>query len=172
MLKEMGGVMIFAGCLGLGMWYRGQLTGRVKALRLLKSILELLSSEIRYGRATLPECCRHVALQLPASFCQAMREVDERMRRNDGDTFTSVFCECMRKPLKELPLREEDREDFLGFVSESGFMDGQMQLQALERSCKLLADTMERLQKENIEKCRIAVGFGAMGGLLLILVLW
>lgn len=172
MLKGMGGVMIFAGCLGLGVWYRGQLTGRVKALRLLKSILELLSSEIRYGRATLPECCRHIALQLPASFCKAMQEVDERMSRNDGETFTSVFCECMRNPLKELPLREEDREDFLGFVYESGFMDGQMQLQTLERSCKLLADTTERLQKENVEKCRIAVGLGAMGGLLLILVLW
>lgn len=172
MLKGMGGIMIFMGCLGLGMWYRGQLTGRVKALRLLKSILELLSSEIRYGRATLPECCRHIALQLPASFCKAMQEVDEKMRRNDGDTFTSVFCECMRKPLEELPLREEDREDFFGFVSESGFMDGQMQLQTLERSCKLLADTTERLQKENVEKCRMAVGLGAMGGLLLILVLW
>ena len=172
MLKSVGGIMIFAGCLGLGVWYRVQLTGRVKALRLLRSILELLSGEVRYGRATLPECCRHIAPQLPSSFCRAMQEVDERMRRNDGDTFTSVFCECMRKPLKELPLQEEDREDFLGFVSESGFMDSQMQLRTLERSCKLLTDTTERLQRENVEKCRMAVGLGAMGGLFLILVLW
>ena len=172
MLKGIGGIMIFTGCLGLGVWYRGQLTGRVKALRLLKSILELLSSEIRFGRATLPECCRHIALQLPTSFCKAMQEVDERMRRNDGDTFAAVFCECMRKPLKELPLREEDREDFLGFASEAGFMDGQMQLRTLERSCRLLADTTDRLQRENDDKCRIAVGLGVMGGLLLILVLW
>ena len=172
MLKGIGGVMIFAGCLGLGVWYRGQLTGRVRALRLLKRILELLSGEIRYGRATLPECCRHIAVHLPTAFCNAMQEVDERMRRNDGDTFPSVFCKCMRKPLNELPLREEDRENFLGFVSESGFMDSQMQLQTLDRSCKLLADTTERLQKENVEKCRMAVGLGAMGGLLLILMLW
>ena len=172
MLKGIGGVMIFVGCLGLGVWYRGQLTGRVRALRLLKRILELLSGEIRYGRATLPECCRHTAAHLPESFGKAMQEVDERMRRNNGDTFPTVFCECMRKPLSELPLREEDREDFLGFVFESGFMDSQMQLQALERSCRLLADTTERLQKENVDKCRMAVGLGVMGGLLLILVLW
>ena len=164
--------MVFADCLGLGLWYRGQLTGRVRALRLLKSILELLSSEIRYGRATLPECCKHVASDLPAPFCDALREVDERMRKNDGDTFAAVFCECMRKPLEELPLRREDRENFLGFTSEGGFPDGQMQLRTLERSLELLADTAERLQKENVEKCRMAVGLGAMGGLLLILVLW
>ena len=172
MLKGIGGILIFTGCLGLGVWYRGQLTGRVKALRLLRSILELLSSEVRYGRATLPECCRHIALQLPASFCRAMQEVDERMRRNDGDSFVAVFCECMRKPLMELPLREEDRKDFLSFASEEGFMDSQMQLRTLERSCKLLTDTTEELQRENVEKCRMAVGLGAMGGLLLILMLW
>ena len=172
MLRGIGGVMIFMGCLGLGVWYRGQLTGRVRALWLLKGVLELLSSEIRYGRATLPECCRHAASQLPAPFCEALREVDERMRRNDGDTFAAVFCECMSKPLKELPLRKEDRDNFLGFASEEGFLDGQMQLRTLERSSELLSDTAERLQKENVEKCRMAVGLGAMGGLLLILVLW
>lgn len=172
MLKGIGGVMIFMGCMGLGVWYRGQLTGRVKALRLLKSILELLASEVRYGRATLPECCRHVASQLPAPFCEALREVDERMRRNDGDTFAAVFFECMRKPLEELPLRSEDRENFLGFASGEGFQDGRMQLRTLERSSELLSDTVERLQKENVEKCRMAVGLGVMGGLLLILVLW
>ena len=172
MLKGIGGAMVFMGCLGLGLWYRGQLTGRVKALRLLKSILELLFSEIRYGRATLPECCRHVASQLPAPFSEALREVDERMRKNEGDTFAAVFCECMRKPLEELPLRRDDRENFLSFASEGGFSDRQMQLRTLERSSELLSDTAERLQKENVEKCRMAVGLGAMGGLLLILVLW
>ena len=172
MLKGIGGIMIFMGCLGLGVWYREQLTGRVRALRLLKSILELLSSEVRYGRSTLPECCRHVASQLPTPFCEALREVDERMHKNDGDTFAAVFCECMKKPLEELPLRREDRENFLGFASEGGFSDRQMQLRTLERSSELLSDTAERLQRENVEKCRMAVGLGAMGGLLLILVLW
>ena len=172
MLKGAGGIMIFAGCLGLGVWYRGQLTGRVKALRFLKGILELLSSEVRYGRSTLPECCGHVALQLPAPFCKAFQEVNEGMRKNNGDTFAKVFCECMRKPLEELPLRKEDRENFLGFASEGGFMDSQMQLRTLECSSRLLADTAERLERENVEKCRMAVGLGAMGGLLLILVLW
>jgi stalled ribosome rescue protein Dom34 len=32
--------------------------------------------------------------------------------------------------------------------------------------------TEEQLVRENEEKCRMAVGLGAMGGLLLILVLW
>lgn len=172
MLKGIGACFIFAGCLGLGIWYRGQLTGRVRALRLLKSILELLSSEVRYGRATLPECCRHTADQLQPPFSDALREVDERMRENTGATFAEVFEQCMEDPLKTLPLKEADRGNFLQFVSESGFTDRQMQLRVLERSGELLEGTVESLERENAEKCRMAVGLGAMGGLLLILVLW
>lgn len=171
-MKAIGAAMIFAGCLGLGLWYRGQLTGRVRALRLLKSILELLSGEVRYGRATLPECCRHGAEQMPEPFAGAMRAVDLKMRENRGDTFAEVFRECMREPLEALPLKAQDREDFLQFASRSGFVDEQMQLRVMERSGELLAGTVERLERENAEKCRMAVGLGAMGGLLLILVLW
>ena len=62
MLRTLGGCMIFTGCLGLGIWYRFQLEGRIKALRVLQNLLELMAGEVRYGRATLPECCGHGAL--------------------------------------------------------------------------------------------------------------
>ena len=172
MLRGIGGIMIFAGCLGLGLWHRSQLTGRVSSLRLLGHLLELLTSEIRYGRATLPECCRHAAAQMPKPFADAMRQVEERMRENTGATFAEVFRECLSGPLKDLPLKTEDRVAFFHFLSESGFMDRQMQMRIMEQSCELMADTVKILERENAEKCRMAVGLGAMGGLLLILVLW
>lgn len=172
MLKGIGGVMIFTGCLGLGLWYRGQLTGRIRALRMLRGILELLSSQVRYGRATLPECCRHVAVQLAPPLDQAFRTVAERMQENTGASFAQVFREQMAEYLGELPLTSEDRETFLQFASETGFLDGQMQLRVMEQSGELLAGTAERLERESTEKCRMALGLGVMGGLLLILVLW
>lgn len=172
MLKGIGGIMVFSGCLGLGFWYREQLNGRIRALRMLGSILELLGSQVRYGRATLPECCRHVSVQLDPPFEQAFRGVAERMRDNTGASFAEVFREYMEEPLKELPLTREDRETFLKFASETGYLDGQMQLRAMEQSEELMAGKVERLERENADKCRMAVGLGVMGGLLLILVLW
>ena len=41
-----------------------------------------------------------------------------------------------------------------------------------EQSMELLGSTEERLERENAEKCRMAVGLGAMSGMLLILILW
>lgn len=74
--------------------------------------------------------------------------------------------------MKELPLKPEDREAFLRFLPESGYMDGQMQLLSIQRSRALLEETMDRLERDNGEKCRLAVGLGAMSGILLVLILW
>lgn len=172
MLRGLGGIMILSGCLGLGFWYRGQFSGRIKALRMLGSILELLASQVRYGRAALPECCLHVAAQLDPPFEQAFRGVAEKMQENTGASFVAVFREYMEEPLKGLPLTVEDRENFLQFASETGYLDSQMQLRVMEQSGELMAGTVERLEMENADKGRVAVGLGVMGGFLLILVLW
>lgn len=172
MVRILGGCMIFSGCLGLGLWYRSRLQGRTRALRSLGDILELLAGEIRYGRATLPECCSHAVGFLPAFFAEAFRKIGSRMEENTGASFGEIFREEMGGILEELPLEEEDRKNFLRFTSQTGFMDGQMQLRAIEQSLELLRGTWEKLEQENTEKCKMAVGLGALGGLLLILVLW
>lgn len=171
-LKGIGGVMIFSGCLGLGLWYREQLTGRIRALRVLCGILDLLASQVRYGRAMLPECCHNVAAQLEPPLDQVFRTVASRMQENTGASFARVFREQLTEQLEEMPLTSDDREIFFQFVSETGFSDGQMQLRVMEQSGEQLAGTAKRLEKESAEKCRMALGLGIMSGLLLILVLW
>lgn len=172
MVRLLGSCMIFSGCLGLGMWYRSRMTGRIRALCSLGNILELLAGEVRYGRATLPECCGHAARHLPVPFGEAFCAISRRMEENRGETFGEAFREEMGKAMAELPLNAEDRENFLQFADQTGFMDGKMQTRALEQSMELLRGARERLEGEIAKKGRMAVGLGAMGGLLLILVLW
>lgn len=171
MLRLAGACMILTGSLGLGLWYRQQLMGRVSALRAMCGILNLLSGEIRYGRGTLPECCEQAADRLPGAWGTALQRVADRMRENTGESFAGVFRECMGEPLEELPIKEGDREEFLRFVSAGTFGDGQMQLGLIEKSRELLEQKAQALAKENVEKCRMATGLGALGGLLIILVL-
>lgn len=171
MLKLLGGCMVCGGCLGLGIWYRAQLLGRVRALRSLENILELLAGEVRYGRAALPECCSHAARFAPPPFDAAFGRVGCRMEENTGRTFGEVFREELAEGLAALPLKAEDREEFLQFTSQTGFADSRMQLRTIEQSAERLRQTREKLERENGEKCRMAVGLGAMGGLLLVLIL-
>lgn len=172
MLRLAGACMILGGSFGLGLWYRRQFTGRVRALRELCAALGLFGSEIRYGRRTLPECCGHVADRVSGPLGGAFRQVAERMGENTGMSFARVFRECMEEPLREMPLKEEDREEYLRFVSAGTFGDGQMQLELIGQSREQMESRAAALEQENAEKCRMAVGLGAMGGLLIILVLY
>lgn len=172
MARILGSCMIFSGCLGLGIWYRLQMAGRIRTLRHMIHILDLLAGEVRYGRTTLPECCSRLARYLAEPFQEVFLQVGRRMEENTGTSFGEVFREEMEEKLREMPLQEEDRDNFFRFTGQTGFADGQMQLHAIEQSAELLKRTVEKLEQENAEKCRMAVGLGAMGGLLLVLVLW
>lgn len=171
MLKVIGAVMILTGCAGTGLWYRSRFLGRIRALRQLAAILELLCSEIRYGRATLPECCGHAASRLPEEYRGAFRRIAERMRENTGESFAAVFAGETGKALDSLPLKEADRQEFLRFATQGSFADGQMQLRVIEQSREQLLKTVAVLESESADKCRMAIGLGAMSGLMIILVL-
>ena len=171
MLRLAGGCMIMGGSLGLGLWYRAQFIGRVRALRSLRRILELFCGEVRFGRTTLPECCGQLAGYVEPGFREAFRQVEREMAENEGRSFGEVFAERTGAVLAALPLTREDREIFLQFTGQPGFADSAMQLRTLEQSIELLKAAEERLSSENTEKCRVVVGLGAMGGMFLVLLL-
>ena len=172
MFKGIGSILILAGSFGLGLLYRERMNGRIRALQQLMDILELLESEVRYGRSVLPECCKRVGEQTGGSLGEALSEVARRMQENEGISFSDVFTEVTASVLEEMPLVKEDRKTFIRFASPVGFTDGQMQQRAMEQCRERLGKTKEKLEQENAEKGRIAVGLGAMSGLLLILILW
>ena len=172
MLRVLGSLMILAGSFGIGLWYRAQFNGRLRAVRTLRAILERLCSEVRYGRSTLPECCSHAAKNFPPPFGGALEKTGQRMRDNTGISFGETFQTEFEEALSELPLHREDRESFLQFTRQACHADGQMQLRMMEESIERLVQTEKALEEENAGKCRMAVGLGAMSGMLLILILW
>lgn len=163
--------MIVGGCLGMGLWYREAFRGRLEALRNLQRILEMLISEIRYGRSTLPECCGHIAGRLQEPYRSCFVTIHDRVVENTGVIFGQIFREQMEECLKGLPLEEADRRCFFTLFGENGFEDETMQIRSIEQCKELLLSTIGRLERENTEKCRMAVGLGAMSGLLLVIIL-
>lgn len=163
--------MIISGSLGMGLWYRDRMLGRLEALRELLKMQEMLVSEIRYGKATLPECCLHLADHLSEPYQGTLRQIYDEMAKNTGAGFGQVFQSYMEKCLEGLPLTADDRNIFLTLFSEKGFEDNGMQIRTIEQSGEQLQNTIDRLEKEKVEKCRMAVGLGAMSGLLLLVVL-
>ncbi len=128
-------------------------------------------SEIRYGKSTLPECCKRIGERQQEPYRSSLLRVYHIMEENKGEGFDTVFCRQMEECFDKLPLTKEDREQFLGFARGNSFEDGRMQLKNIESSRELLKLTVTGLEKENAQKCRMAVGLGAMSGLLLVIIL-
>ncbi len=137
----------------------------------MQEILEIMMSEIGYGNATLPECCKRIGERQGEPFKSGFVRIYETMRAQGGESFSTVFCSVMGETLKELPVTEEDKTVFLSFATGQSFEDGAMQLRTIERSKEVLKKIATGLEAENAEKSRLAVGLGAMSGLLLVIVL-
>ncbi|MCM1045787.1 MAG: stage III sporulation protein AB [Candidatus Gastranaerophilales bacterium] len=153
------------------MWYREQFRSRLSILRRLGEILDLLMSEVRYSRSTLPECCRHVAERTGEPFQSCLGEIYEEMRCNSGICFGEVFAEKMGRCLEGVPLTSQDRDIFLRFAAQSGFAEGDMQIQWMALSREQLARRVELLESELAGRSRIALSLGVMSGLLLVILL-
>lgn len=110
--------------------------------------------------------------QLREPFKSCFEELNRRLRETDGESCGKIFRSVLDEGMRELPLQQEDRDAFLQFIPEDGYVDGQMQLLSIQRSRALLEGTIGKLERENGEKCRLALGLGAMSGMLLILILW
>lgn len=171
MLRFLGGSMILSGCLGMGMWYRACFIGRLRTLRELLRIQELLIGEIRYTKSTLPESCIHVSKRMREPYRSALFNVYHEMRENTGQSFVDVFRLEMENCLEQLPVKEEDCKQFLSLFSAEGFGENGMQIRMIEQSMELLQHTVIQLEREQTEKCRMSIGLGVMSGMLLIIIL-
>lgn len=128
-------------------------------------------SEIRFSKATLPECCRRLSERVEEPYKQAFLDIHQSMKENTGEGFGSVFSRRMESCLESVPVMKQEKELFLKFAAESGFEDGEMQIRSIERYNDMLKDIITRLEQEIAEKSRMALGLGAMSGLLLVIIL-
>lgn len=171
MLQIIGAICIVAGCSGMGFYYRGRFHTALWHLRYMKQILEMFMSEIRYDKATLPECCRRIGAVSKAPYGEALIHIYEAMQEDVGISFYETWKETMDKTLADLPLETEERRIFSELAENSGIADNLMQLKTLEQRRDLL-DTYIKNREENLEKqCRMASGLGVMSGLLLAVLL-
>lgn len=171
MLRVTGAVCIIAGCTGMGIFYRQRLHAAVRHLHYMQWIMELFISQVRYGKATLPECCRQVGEKAREPYGQALLSIHSEMEQHDGYNFHEKWQAKMGKVLQDIPLTAAEKNIFLGFSECSGLADNLMQVRAIEQ-CRDMLVSAVKSREDNLEKQgRLAAGLGIMSGLLLTVIL-
>ena len=110
-----------------------------------------------------------VSMEEPFSACFA--GIAEGMEEGKGFTFGEVYLRNMSRCLNLLPLKGSDRDILLHLFSDEEIPDvGQLERYVL-RYKEMLEGVVGELEAEWKEKSRLALGLGAMSGLLLVIVL-
>lgn len=168
--RIIGACLIIAGSTGIGFWYRSRFYRALWHLRYMQRILELFMSEIRYGKATLPECCRQIGQKSEEPYRKALLTIHKEMgSRNRG--FYEVWREYMEAALLEVPVSKDEKEIFLGFSAGCGLTDNKMQIRAIEQYRDMLAGAVKNRERDLEKQGRMAAGLGIMSGLLLAVIL-
>ena len=87
MQKIIGLLLMLSGCMGLGLWHSLQYKQQLENLHKICYILELMCGEIRYGRCTLPECCRQLTKRVEAPYRDVFLQIYEVCMENNGESF-------------------------------------------------------------------------------------
>ena len=171
MLKLIGAVLVIAGALGTSLAYRQDMQKYLYNTRCFFIVLELLESEIRYSKASLPEACRMVAQRVETPFSEGLLAVWKGMCENTGLPFSIVWKQEMGRQLADISVGKKEKQYFMQFAENSGFADNQMQIRGLERCRELLSQSIKK-QEEVIEnKTKVVMSMGLVGGLFLTIVL-
>lgn len=171
MLRFLGAVFIIAGSSGIGFTYRHELHSGLKHLRFLRQILEMIISEIRYNKATLPECCRQVGMKSEEPYSSTLLEIYHMLNEERGLSFAECWEQEMGKCLAKLPVSKKEAQLVLGFASCGNMADNNMQIRAIEQYRDMIDSAVKKRESTLAEQGRMAAGLGIMSGLLLAIIL-
>ena len=179
MLRVAGACLILSASSLLGVQKSRQFTKRIEQLQELQRIVLLIQGEILYKNAALPEALRSSAGKVKVPFDSFLRQTAGRADAFDGVRFSDLFETEIKEQLKGTALTKEDKEEFARFGESLGYLDVEMQKNAMKlsiiknmSSSEIGTNTLEYLQKEIPQKRKLYQSLGVMGGIFLLILLW
>jgi stage III sporulation protein AB len=171
-LKLTGALLVGLSGAALGFYYSLFDKYRIQELLEFKKALLILSSEIEYMRTALPEAAAHIALKTAEPVSGVFRHFSEALESNETETAYQLWAHALGRRKKGFFLAEEDFTQLNGFGKTLGYLDKEMQLNAIGLAVEYINAKVNALQANSDKNVRMYRSLGLLGGLLLAVVLW
>jgi stage III sporulation protein AB len=172
LVKIAGGLAVTAACALLGLYCAARETLRRDALLEIKKALSILASEIEYLRAPLPEACLAVAKRTAEPVSGFFHYFAETLSSGLNETVYRKWSQTLEERREALYLNEEDRQILDGFGKTLGYLDAQMQLNAIRQLTDYIEEKTAQLHEQNGKNQRMYRSLGFIGGMLAAVLLW
>lgn len=157
---------------GLGRWKAYQWKERLRTLEQLRRMIFMLKGEILYANAPLEEAFTHVGRKNRGRIGEFFIEVAERIQRQQGEPFFTMWKEEIEGLDNQSGLSEKDKQELAGFGEHLGYLDCEMQERTILLYLEQLDLTIDYLRKHQREKSQLYTSMGIMGGLFLVIMMY
>lgn len=171
MLKAIGLVMIFFGCIQTGIGLEVRLKNQWKLLGEWKEILRYLEKEMTWHRTTLPEALQYGAAGHQGSLGRLLERAAAEMQKREGGSFEQVWTTVLNETISENELCLEKRYLLEEAAAAFCAQDTVMQKTFLEKSIWHLEDAVKEAEREYLEKGRLYRRLSVAMGMFLIILL-
>lgn len=171
MIKWIGIGLMVIGTTAFGLSMSRDLEKRIIQLKEIRKMVSMLQGEIRCANSTLAEGFYHVARRVAQPFSNFLEKMADHMEEFRGDTMQTIFLEHVQTDLKDTVLQSEDLEQLSRLGEQLGYLDMQMQLDALELYEKQLEDAYRQAEETFQKQSKMYRYLGFMGGLFLAIIL-
>lgn len=171
MIKLAGAALLFFGTAGFSFSICREQRERLRLLKNLKYMYQLLQNEICYTGLPLPEIFRSISEKLEAPLKEALLEVSQSMTWEQGKSFQEVWESKISICLKGLPLTEIQKELLLKFPECTGISEREGQAKMLERYVRETDRYILQLETEEKSRNKVIMSLGIAAGIFIIIIL-
>ena len=172
MVRGIGYGLIMLSCWALGHQAAGRLKLHRRGLKRLKSWLSCFRGKVLFEGATVEEALRESAGLSGAPFSLFFCRVADSLNRRDGELFSEIWEREGELCRRQFSFTEEEYADFLGFGSQLGQMDREVQQRAVAVYDERLSVAIRSAEEEIAVKEKLYRSLGLMAGCLIIILIW
>ncbi len=169
-LKIAGAVIVILAGGALGFYYSGLEAFRVQDLGEFKKALLILKSEIEYLRTPLAEACLNIAKRTEKPANGFLESFADGLSKDGGAAYP-VWARTVDAWKKKAFLSNEDWDVLDGFGKTLGYLDTQMQLNAINFVTDYIDAKTATLQENGEKTKRMYRSLGWIGGAIVAVVL-
>lgn len=169
-MKVFGALLVICGCFGNVFLYLDHLKRHISRLEEWQCAMEIMEGEIRYGRASWPECFLRVSQMMNTTLAECFGRVAAQMKQElprDPKALLEEELKCQTGG----SIQEEKNGELLSFLSAHGYQEEQMQRIALERCRKRVEEKLVEKKKRYRSQCEVALSLGAVAASFIVLLL-
>lgn len=143
----------------------------LKELQCIRQIMIMLRSEIKYTKVPLGEAFYHIGRRTKGEERTWLLTLAKKLEDKSGKTFTELWNNTLEQSEIKEKLKISDLEQLKVFGSNLGYLDEEMQFNAINLYLEQLGVEIERVRESMAVKTRLCHCFGVMGGIFLVILL-